>query len=106
MVIKQGDIYWVQARSDIVHPHVVIQENALNHTVVVCALTSNLKRVNFPGNILLDEGEAHLPHQSVIEVSKASTVDISQLGDYIGSLSERRIEQILASMRFLQFFHR
>ncbi|MEO8396295.1 MAG: type II toxin-antitoxin system PemK/MazF family toxin, partial [Chloroflexota bacterium] len=46
--------------------------------------------------------------QSVVEVSKVSTVDKTQLGEYIGSLSEARIAQILAGMRFLQrsFFAR
>ncbi|MDZ4765465.1 MAG: type II toxin-antitoxin system PemK/MazF family toxin [Chloroflexota bacterium] len=118
MIINQGDIYWLQfddpsgIESSIPHPHVVIQANVLNHsridTVVVCALTSNLKRVNLPGNILLDVGEANLAKQSVVEVSKVSTVEKTKFGEYIGSISEPRIEQILAGMRFLQrsFFER
>jgi mRNA interferase MazF len=68
----------------------------------VCALTSNLKQANAPGNVLLDAGEADLPQQSVVVVSKVSTVDKKQLGEYIGTLSERRVKQILAGMRFLQ----
>ena len=50
MVIKQGDIYWIDlgepvgAQSAYRHPHVVIQNNVFNRsriaTVVVCALTS------------------------------------------------------------------
>jgi mRNA interferase MazF len=88
------------------HPQVVIQENILNRsrlkTVVVCALTSNLKRANIPGNILLDAGEANLPRQSVVVVSQVSTVDKTQLGQYIGTLDPQRIEQILAGMRFVQ----
>src|SRR5687768_4858411 len=51
-LINQGDVFWLQLEAEIVHPHVVIQENVLNHsrikTVVVCALTTNLKRVNMP----------------------------------------------------------
>ena len=118
-VIDQGDIYWVEVKhpnereAGILHPHVVIQDNVFNHsrinTVVVCALTSNIKRIaNTPGNILLDIGEANLPKQSVVEVSKVSTVDKTRLGEYIGSLSEERINEILAGMRFLQrsFFSR
>src|SRR5882724_11857413 len=82
MGINQGDIYWVQVEDlsgsepGIRHPHVVIQENILNHsritTVVACALTSNRKRANTPGNVLLEVGEANLPTQSVVEVSKVS----------------------------------
>ncbi|GHO60176.1 type II toxin-antitoxin system PemK/MazF family toxin [Ktedonobacter robiniae] len=118
MIINQGNIYWVQLENlsgsepGIRHPHVVIQENILNHsritTVVACALTSNRKRANTPGNVLLEVGEANLPKQSVVEVSKVSTVDKTQLGEYIGSLTEQRTHQILAGMRFLQlsFFTR
>ena len=118
MVINRGDIYWVQLAAaggvdpGVPHPYVVLQDDVFNHsridTVVVCALTSNLKRASLPGNVLLEAGEANLPRQSVVEVSKVSTVDKTQLGEYIGSLTALRTEQILAGMRFLQtsFFTR
>jgi mRNA interferase MazF len=112
MVIHQGDIYWVQfaavspSAPAIRHPYVVIQDDLLNHsrlsTVVLCALTSNIKRASMLGNVLLDAGEANLPKPSVVEVSKISSVEKTLLGEYIGSLSERRTHQILAGMRFLQ----
>ena len=89
-----------------IHPHVVVQDNVLNRsrirTVVVCALTSNLKRANAPGNVLLEAGEANLPRQSVVVVSQVSTVDKTQLGEYIGSLTDQRVKQIFAGMQFLQ----
>jgi mRNA interferase MazF len=85
---------------------VVVQDNVLNrsriHSVVVCGLTSNRKRANLPGNVILEAGEANLPRQSVVEVSKLSTVDKAQFGQYIGSLSGERVQQILAGMQFLQ----
>ena len=112
LVINQGDVYWLQiddaheGESSVRHPHVVLQENVLNHsrisTVVVCALTSNIKRAAIPGSVLLEAGEANLPKQSVVEASKVSSVDKRQIGDYIGSLSEQRVQQILAALRFLQ----
>jgi mRNA interferase MazF len=113
-LINQGDIYWVPVEAPgglepgVIHPHVVIQDNVINHSriqsVVVCALTSNRSRVNIPGNVFLEAGEANLPKQSVVEVSKVSTVDKLQLGEYIGSLTEQRVKQILTGMQFLQFF--
>jgi mRNA interferase MazF len=112
-VINQGDIYFLRDHEpNISHPHVVVQDNIFNHsrlnTVIVCSLTSNLHRVNMPGNILLNTGEGNLPKQSVVEVSKVATVYKTQLAEYIGTLSEARMEQILAGMRFLQtsFFDR
>ena len=107
MDISPGDLFWISPNepngiaSDHIHPPVVVQVNAQN-TVMVCALTSNLKRAKEPGNVLLDEGEANLAKQSVVVVSQSSTVDTSQLGEYIGTLSEQRIKQVLAGMRFLQ----
>jgi len=104
--INQGDICWVQLdESEYAHPHVVIQDNVLNHsrinTVVVCALTTNMKRANMPGNVLLETGEANLPKQSIVSVSQVSTVDKVQLGEYIGTLSGQRVNEILAGIKFL-----
>ncbi len=112
MIINQGDIYWVQLdnsngiESTIPHPYVVIQDNLFNysriHTVIVCPLTSNLKRIQIAGNVLLDKDEANLPQPSIVEVSKVLSVDKTQLGEYIGLLDERRIKQILDGMHLLQ----
>ena len=107
MDIRQGDVFWITpneingVESDHPHPHVVIQVNAQNK-VTVCALTTNLKRAKDPGNVLLDEGEAGLPKQSVIVASQVSIVDATQLGEFIGTLTEQRIQQVLAGIRFLQ----
>jgi mRNA interferase MazF len=106
MVINQGDIYWVQlpgadgVEPGIPHPHVVIQVNP--QTVTLCALTSNIQRINLPGNVLLEAGEAGLPRRSVVEVSKTATIEKTLLGAFIGSLSEQRMSQILAGIRFVQ----
>jgi mRNA interferase MazF len=117
-VINRGDLFWIEpdeSRGSVPgspHPHVVIQENVINHsrvhTVVVCALTSNLKRAAEPGNVLLDPGEGALERQSVVVVSQVSSVEKAQLGKRIGALSEARVEQILAGLRFQQasFFNR
>jgi mRNA interferase MazF len=112
MVVNQGDIYWVSleepggSEPGYTHPHVVIQENVINHsrinTVVVCGLTTNLRRAKAPGNVLLESGEGNLPRQSVVVVSQVSTVEKAQLGEYIGSLTSERVDQILAGLRFLQ----
>ena len=107
MQIRRGDLFWVSPSetnripSDYSHPHVVIDENTSN-TVVVCALTSKLKRAKEPGNVLLEEGEANLPRQSVIVVSQVSIVEKTELGEHIGTLTEQRIKQVQAGIRFLQ----
>lgn len=112
-MINQGDVYWIRAEASDAselgyhpHPYVVVQENLFNHsrvhTVIVCALTSNLKLINEPGNVLLNVGEANLPKQSIVVVSKVSSVEKARLGEYIGSLSQERVQQILAGLHLLQ----
>jgi mRNA interferase MazF len=112
MTVNQGDIYWIKLDApegsdpDYAHPYVVIQEDLFNHSrvdsLVVCALTTNLKMGALPGNVLLDPSEANLEKSSVVVVSKISTVKKANLGDFVGSLDSRRIKQILAGIRFLQ----
>ena len=105
MEIKQGDIYWIDlgepsgSGPGYRHPYVVVQNNLFNqsriHTVIVCELTTNLRRAKAPGNVLLEAGEANLPRQSVINISQIFTVDKSDLDEYIGTLLPDRIRQIV-----------
>jgi mRNA interferase MazF len=110
--INRGDVFWIGPEDSqgpvpgYSHPQVVVQDDVFNHsritTVVVCALTSNLRRANEPGNVLLEVGEGNLPKQSVVVVSQVSSVEKARLGGWIGSLSDARVEQILAGLRFQQ----
>ena len=105
MVINQGDIYWVEvdepsgSEPGYTHPHVVVQNNLYNQskirTVIVCVLTSNMKYAGVPGNVLLEKGEANLPRASVVNVSQILTIDKIQLSEYIGTLSPKRVNEIL-----------
>ena len=114
-MINYGDIFWIAADESIgaisgsPHPHVVVQGNVLNHsriaTVVVCSLSSNLKRASEPGVVLLDPGEGGLERQSVVISSQVSSVSKDRLGDRIGSLSSQRVDQVVAALHFLQKSH-
>ena len=111
MVISQGDIYWIDLDEPVGsepgfrHPHVVIQNNLFNRsridTVVVCLLTSNLRLAKAPGNVFLEKGEGNLAKQSVVNTSQIYTVDKSDLVEWIGALSEKRVRQILDGVRLL-----
>jgi len=111
LTIKQGDIFWVDlgipkgSEPGYRHPHVVVQNNVYNiskiNTVVVCALTSNLRRAAVPGNVLLKEGEANLPKDSVVNISQIITVDKSDLIERIGSLSLSRMKQVIEGVKLL-----
>ncbi len=111
MVIKQGEIYWVDlgeprgSEPAFRHPHIVIQNNLFNSsrlsTVVVCSLTSNVKRAAAPGNVLLQKGEASLPKQCVVNITQIFTVNKSDLQDKIGRVSESRFGEILNGIKLI-----
>ena len=111
MVINQGDVYWIDfeepsgSEPGYRHPHVVVQNNLFNRseikTVVVCALTSILKRASAPGNILLDKNETNLHKDSVVNVSRIFTVDKSPLDEYVGTLSAKRVREILSGIQLV-----
>jgi mRNA interferase MazF len=109
--IKQGDIFWIDlgvpqgSEPGYKHPHVIVQNNIFNlsriKTVVVCAVTSNLKLSKAPGNILLKKGEGGLKKDSVINISQIITVDKADLVEKIGRLSPARIKQIIDGIKLL-----
>lgn len=111
MNIEQGEIYWVDlgepqgSEPGFIRPYVVIQNDLLNQsaikTVILCALTTNLRRAKAIGNILLEIEEGGLSEQSVINVSQLFTVDKNLLTDKIGKLSKDRVEQILAGLTLI-----
>jgi mRNA interferase MazF len=111
MVINQGDVFWINlddpsgSEPGYRHPHVVIQNNIFNrsriNTVIVCAITSNLKRASSPGNVLLEKNEANLPKNSVINISQIFTIDENDLAEKIGTLSRKRVYQIFDGIKLI-----
>lgn len=111
MVIKQGEIYWVDlgeptdSEPGYRHPHLVLQNDVFNasliSTVVVCSLTSNLKRAQSPGNVLLNKGEANLSKASVVNISQIYTVNKDELTEKIGNVSAERMQEIIAGVQLL-----
>ena len=111
MDVKQGDMFWIDfggpkgSAPGYGHPCVVIQNNVFNESkiasVVVCALTSNLKRLKAPGNVLLKKGEGNLTKDSVVNISQIVTVGKTDLVEKIGSLSKVKIADIIEGVKLL-----
>ena len=57
--VSPGDIYWLKPQDEnaIAHPQVVIHVKASSQgeIVTLCALTTNMRKLNMPGNVLLDD---------------------------------------------------
>ena len=111
MVIKKGSIYWVDfspgkgSESKGRRPGLVIQNNILNesklNTVLMVAITSTMKFGELPGNIVLRKGEANLPKKCVINVTQIKSVDKRSLKEKIGSLSQKRMDQVYEGVRLV-----
>ena len=111
MVIRRGDIYWVDflpgKGSEPLgrRPGLVIQCDALNdsklNTVVMVAITSNLKFAELPGNVSLRKGEANMPKSCVINVTQLKSVDKSSLVEKIGSLPDKKMEEVFAGLKLV-----
>ena len=115
-MLQKGEIYWVPVLDEnnqtreIIHPQVIIQDTHINNsripTVVVCGISTNMKKANEPGNILLDPGEGGLPKRSIVVVSEISLALKESFGTCIGTLSPERVAQIFVGMKFVQSFQK
>ena len=107
-MIRQGEIHWVDLGdprgSEPAHrrPCIVVQNDAFNasriSTVVVVILTSNLRLGQAFGNVTLRKGEAGLPRRSVANISQLATVDRTMLDGRLGTLSRRRLNEVLGGV--------
>jgi mRNA interferase MazF len=108
VTIGQGDVWWAdlpEARSSAPgfrRPVVVVQGDALNRsrigTVVCVALTSNLRWVTAPGNVLLPARATGLPKESVANVSQLVTLDKADLTERTGKLPRPKLELVLSGI--------
>lgn len=107
MVIRQGEVYWLHffgigSEPAGRRPAIVVQADHFNrsaiNTIVVAAITSNLRLGEMPGNVRLRKGEAGLPQPSVVNVSQLRTVDRSRLAERIGTVGDERLAQILRGL--------
>ncbi len=110
-MIRQGDVFWVTfvsgrgSEPSGHRPAVVLQHDRFNrtrlNTVVVLAITSNLRYSRLPGNVRLRKGEANLPRACVVNVTQVHAIDLSYLGERIGSLNRTRLREVWKGIRLL-----
>jgi len=111
LAIRQGGIHWADAGGAegsgpaYVRPVLVLQNDVFNasriRTVVVCALTTNLRRGGDPGNVTLAPGEGGVGEQSVVNVSQLVTLDKRDLRQRVGTLDAGRMQEVLEGVDLL-----
>ncbi len=108
MVISQGDVCWVDfgpvegSRPAYRRPVVIVQCDAFNRsriaTAVCVPLTSNVRRAEAPGNVLLGPEATGLVKESVANVSQVITVDRKAIGPRVGKLAGDKLELVLSGI--------
>jgi mRNA interferase MazF len=102
MVIFRGSLYWTKLpRESKQRPVLVVSPDARNQgasSVVVIPATS-VKRLG-PWHVTLQRGEGGLPRASVLKCEDPMTIAKDMLGDEIGSLSARRMQEVVDGIKF------
>ena len=111
MVIDRGQVWW----ADLSEPHgsepgfrrpvLIVQSDAFNHsrlrTVIAVVLTSNLRLVDAPGNVLIPAKTAGLPKDSVANVSQVITVDQDVLSEPAGRIRGELLKDVDNGLRLV-----
>ena len=93
--------------SDIGHtrPVLIVQDDAFNEsrikTVVVLPLTTNLRLLDAPGNVLLRKKESKLINDSVIIVAQLYAIDRSRFKEKISKVTKEIMEQVETGMKLV-----
>jgi mRNA interferase MazF len=111
MVIERGEIWWTDlpepkgSMPGFRHPVLVIQADKFNRTqletFVGVVITTNLRLAKMPGNVLLEPKQSGLPGDSVVNITQIVTANKTDLLEFVGILSERKMEQIDEGLRLV-----
>lgn len=111
MVVERGQVWWADlgdpdgSGPGFRRPVVVVSSDAFNRsriqTVIAVVLTSNLRLVDAPGNVLVPAKASGLPKDSVANVSQVITLDKESLSDVAGRIGGRSLADIDAGLRLV-----
>lgn len=109
--MRRGEVWWAVlgtprgSEPGYRRPVLILQTNEFNdsrlRTVVVAAITSNLRLADAPGNVRCRPRETGLDKPSVINVSQIATVDKRSLQEQAGRLSGRLLARVEAGVRLV-----
>lgn len=110
-MIQRGEIWWASLPEPVGsepgsrRPVLVVQADSFNRsricTVLVVALTSNLRLAEAPGNVLLPASCSGLPQDSVANVSQVLTADRSFLSSRVSSLTAETMAEVSQGLRLV-----
>jgi len=109
VVVERGQVWWADlgepagSEPGFRRPVVIVSNDAFNRsrirTVIVVILTSNLRLVEAPGNVLVPAKASGLAKDSVANVSQVVTLDKESLSDVTGRLRGRLLADVDSGLR-------
>ena len=110
-VVARGEVWWVDFGDQLGsepgyrRPALVVSSDRFNRsrisTVIVTAVTSNVRLAAAPGNVGLERGAAGLPKASVVNVSQTLVVDRARLVEASGSLDSITMQSVDEGLRLV-----
>ena len=107
--MRRGEVWWAALGSPdgsapgYRRPVVLLQADEFNdspiRTVVVVAITSNLRLAQAPGNVRCRRQDTGLRQPSVVNVSQVATIDKSRLLKRVSALPGRLLAQVEEGVR-------
>jgi mRNA interferase MazF len=111
MVVLRREIWWADldeprgSAPGFRRPVLVVQSDAFNRsrirTVVAIVLSSNVRLLDAPGNVLIPSGVSRLPKDSVANVSQIVTLDQAYLVERTGQIPPKLMAQVDAGLRLV-----
>ena len=111
MVVERGQVWWADlgepsgSEPGFRRPLLIVQDDAFNRsrlrTVIAVVLTSNLRLVDAPGNVLIPAKTAGLPKDSVANVSQVITLDREFLTEPAGRIRGPLLKSVDNGLRLV-----
>ncbi len=111
MVVERGQVWWADlgepagSEPGFRRPVLIVQSDSFNRsrlrTVVAVVLTSNVRLVDAPGNVLIPAKVVGLPKDSVANVSQVITVDRDFLTEPAGRLRGQLLKDVENGLRLV-----
>jgi len=111
VVIERGEVWWVDlgepdgSEPGYRRPVIIVQSDAFNRsrvrTVIAVVLTSNLRLLDAPGNVLISAKTSGLPRDSVANVSQLITLDRDFLVERAGRLRGQLMKDLETGLRLV-----
>jgi mRNA interferase MazF len=109
--MTRGEIWWAElgipygSEIGYTRPVLIVQDDAFNaskiRTIVVLPLTTNLRLLDAPGNVLIQKKESKLTEDSVLIAAQLYALDKTRLTEKIAKVQKETMQKIETGMKLV-----